>query len=271
MKANTLSTEEFEKHFLELGLQLGCDKVLNHSYETAYARHLSPLHQEPISLLEIGVGGEGYADGGQSLALWEALFPQAMIYGLDIYDKSQHNRDRVKTFIIDQSDATALYAFAQQYGPFDVIIDDGSHHRADVLTSLFALMPHVKEGGYYVIEDCSASYWPAYEGSTLAHEFLDTPIIWLKKAIEVVHREDLLFPQDNLPNWNLRSVSVYSGLGFLEVGHTRIGKNIPDSSGFYENQRELDELRYGQFKHFFTKFSLDAMASVQKILKSDHD
>lgn len=258
--------KEFERRFRALGNQIGCDKVINHSYESGYARFLSDLQNRPLKILEIGIGGENYADGGQSLFLWKNLFPKAEIFGLDIYDKSKLECERVRTFIVDQTDSEALVNFSKKYGPFDVIIDDGSHKRADVLISLFALIPYVAENGFYIIEDISTSYWPVYNGSTIANGFLDTPIDWLKKSIDIVHSGDRLFENKSYPSWALRSVSAYSGLGIFEVGQTRVAKNIPEASGFYENQKEADLVTYGKYQGFFNEFSSDALKSVQTLL-----
>jgi hypothetical protein len=53
---------------------------------------------------------------------------------------------------------------SQKYGPFDMIIDDGSHLSPDVIYSFENLFGHVKSGGVYVIEDICTSYWPHYGG-----------------------------------------------------------------------------------------------------------
>lgn len=263
--------EEFERRFRAVGGQIGCDKVLAHSYEYGYARHLADLQGRSIKILEIGVGGENYADGGQSLFLWKNLFPQAEIFGIDIYDKSQLNCDRVSTHIVDQSDVKGLTDFAETYGPFDIIIDDGSHHRKDVLTSFFALMPYLVNRGRYVIEDISTSYWPSYGGSSIANGFMDTPIDWVKRTVDIVHRHDILFVQDHLPKWDLLSVAVYSGLAFFEKGAARILKNVPESSGFYDNQRETDRARYEAYGDFFKGFSIDPLKAVNSILNPLND
>lgn len=258
--------KSFEARFRALGNQIGCDKVLSHSYEAGYARYLFNRENDPVKILEIGIGGESYAPGGQSLFLWKNLFPKANIFGLDIYDKKFLDCERVRTFVVDQANVGDLTEFARIHGPFDIIIDDGSHKRADVLISLFTLMPYVADGGMYIIEDISTSYWPVYDGSSIANGFLDTPISWLKKAIDIVHSGDLLFELSHLPQWRLRSVASYSGLAFFEVGTPRISKNIPESSGFYENQRLTDVVRFGKFEEFFKNFSQDPLLAVKSLL-----
>ena len=51
-----------------------------------------------------------------------------------------------------------LKSLADQYGPFDIVIDDGSHAPAHQVASLTALWPHVKVGGVYLVEDLHTSY-----------------------------------------------------------------------------------------------------------------
>ena len=50
-------------------------------------------------------------------------------------------------------------------GPYDVIIDDGSHHPAHQLASFrFLFLRGLAAGGTYVIEDTETSYWEHSEG-----------------------------------------------------------------------------------------------------------
>jgi hypothetical protein len=52
----------------------------------------------------------------------------------------------------------------REYGPFDMILDDGSHMNEHVIYSFEHLFQSVKSGGVYAIEDVSTSYWPWYGG-----------------------------------------------------------------------------------------------------------
>ena len=54
-----------------------------------------------------------------------------------IFSAFQH--DRCQTFQVDQTDPAALQAFAAEFGPFDVIIDDGAHLSDAQQISCFAL------------------------------------------------------------------------------------------------------------------------------------
>ena len=54
-----------------------------------------------------------------------------------------------------------------QYGPWDIVIDDGAHYRKETESTFTVLWPHVAVGGWYVIEDWAAGYWhdrPEYGG-----------------------------------------------------------------------------------------------------------
>ncbi|QXI31450.1 hypothetical protein HU752_011230 [Pseudomonas vanderleydeniana] len=214
----------------------------------------------PFKLLEIGVGGESADPGGASLKLWAEVFPLARVHGLDIYDKSALDSDRIRTFVVDQGDPLALDRFMKRHGPFDIIIDDGSHRRSDQLTSLFNLITGVVAGGYYILEDYFTSYWPVYDGSTLAKDFLDTPVRWLKQAIDIINRNNLLSQEMKalIPDWEIEALHVYPGVAFLKKGAGPNRSELPRGD-FVENQLQLDELRYGGCKAWFLDHARDPM------------
>lgn len=114
-----------------------------------YARLLAGLKADRV--LEIGV------KGGGSTALWKQLFPEATVVGLDIDVRPHLGGDGVVYVQGDQSDAAQLTALAEQHGPFDLVIDDGSHQSAHQAVSLRTLLSHVRPGGLYVIEDVHAN------------------------------------------------------------------------------------------------------------------
>lgn len=152
----------------------GTDKLFAHHYDGEYTRHFEPLRDKAIRLLEIGIGGYNVAGkGGESLRVWHAYFPNAQIIGIDIEDKRWLCNDRITTVVCDQSDEAALLQLNEQWGPFDVIIDDGSHIQSHILTSFNTLFPCLAPGGIYVIEDLATAYRPEYQGTgrPLANDF----------------------------------------------------------------------------------------------------
>jgi predicted O-methyltransferase YrrM len=115
-----------------------------------YSRALSLLPVPPAAILEIGV------KGGASLVLWSKLFPQARIVGADISLPTNTNLPEGITLIeADQSKPETIAAIGERFGPFDFVIDDGSHVREHMVNSLLALLPHLNAGALYVVEDIS--------------------------------------------------------------------------------------------------------------------
>ena len=137
----------------------GTDKLWMHHYDGEYTRHFEPLRDRPIRLLEIGIGGYGmHGRGGHSLHVWRDYGPTWQVFGLDIEDKSFLDGDRITTIKGDQSDTHKLVDIDNGCGPFDIVIDDGSHRQADILTSFHTLFPLLASGGIYVIEDLETAY-----------------------------------------------------------------------------------------------------------------
>jgi cephalosporin hydroxylase len=102
------------------------------------------------TVLEIGIFQ------GASLFMWRDYFPLATIVGLDKKPMHHLESGSIKIFCGDQANKSLLRGIVGIYGPFDLIVDDGSHIVSDQLTSFEVLFPNVTPGGYYVIEDLHA-------------------------------------------------------------------------------------------------------------------
>jgi len=138
---------------LEIARKYNVDKAElgqsgGHNYIPFYEQILRDKKESAKNVLEIGVAG------GASLKMWRDYFENATIYGWDILDTSHLNEDRIKTFIIDQSNINSINNFFFKNDiTFDYIIDDGSHMLKDQMISLFELFPKLTKGGIYIIED----------------------------------------------------------------------------------------------------------------------
>lgn len=129
----------------QLALKHGTDKASNlHNYTRWYEKHLSGVK----TLLEIGIGS------GASLSMWRDCYPEAVIAGLDIDERTGDYN-----FKGDQKDPEILKSIIEDIGSPDVIIDDGSHRWEDQIASFKILWPFVRQGGVYVIEDLHTSYF----------------------------------------------------------------------------------------------------------------
>ena len=146
--------DDFEHVLDKLGKKYGSDKSSSgHDYLKTYDRLFVPWRHKEITLLEIGVFN------GASITCWEEYFSKAKIVGVDIDPKTKSfERGRVKIENIDQSNVEDLARIALEYGPFDIIIDDGSHYWNHQITSLIYLFPFLKSGGFYVIEDLQTNF-----------------------------------------------------------------------------------------------------------------
>jgi len=61
-----------------------------------------------------------------------------------------------------QDNPSFLTSVAQERGPFDIIIDDGSHLSTHIITSFQSLIDHVADKGLYIVEDVHATYWKGF-------------------------------------------------------------------------------------------------------------
>ena len=149
-----------------LAIKHGTDKWGPHFYTPLYHRLFAPLRDRPIRLLEIGTGGYDLVTaGGASLAMWAEYFANGQITGIDIAEKCLTLDPRIKLFRGSQTDEAFLQTVCDERGPFDIIIDDGSHVGEHVAISFQALFPALTDGGLYLIEDLQTAFWPRFGGS----------------------------------------------------------------------------------------------------------
>jgi hypothetical protein len=135
----------------------GTDKWNAHWYVQHYQDMFGKLRRRRINFLEIGVGGDANpGDGGKSLRMWRAYFPNGRIYGIDINDKRPHDRGRIKTFRGSQADPRFLDSVVREIGKIDVIRDDGSHINWHMIFTFRHLFPYPAVGGAYIVEDTLA-------------------------------------------------------------------------------------------------------------------
>jgi hypothetical protein len=206
----------------KLAVQFGSDKWGRHWYAPLYERHFGPFREGRIKILEIGVGGYQFPhSGGASLKMWKHFFRRGLVYGLDVFDKSDIDEPRLRTFRGNQSDARFLHKLARNIGPFDIIVDDGSHLSPDVTAAFRALFPHLRPGGIYVIEDLQTSYWPGWAGDSKDLNNLKTSMGFLKNLVDGLHYQERLTPKIYKPSFSdlaVTAVHFYHNIAFIEKG-----------------------------------------------------
>ncbi len=122
---------------------------------------------------------------GGSIALYSELFQPKTLVGielhqhrvpaLDDYIERHHLADRLRLFYgTSQADRARLAAIVHEcFGEeqLDLVVDDGSHRYAHTKASLNVLLPRLRPGGLYLIEDWGWSHWPGEEWQHPRNQF----------------------------------------------------------------------------------------------------
>lgn len=135
--------------YQDIALKHNTDKA-THGYMQHYQKRIGDWICQndavPKSILEIG------CEKGNSLRMWNEIFPEAKIYTIDLFQEFDFpfDCDHFLTAIQgDQTDPRVLRE-ARNSGPFDFIVDDGSHNSRDQLITFYGL---VGSSSVYVVED----------------------------------------------------------------------------------------------------------------------
>jgi|TARA_B100000282_G_scaffold61636_1_gene41314 hypothetical protein len=139
----------------ELLQKYKCDKSSKHSYELCYEKHFLPVKNEPINILEIGIFK------GESMKVWLEYFPNATVYGIDIFQRIKENElpilknPRVKYLKLDSISEQAKQIITENWGDikFDFIIDDGLHTPVANRLTFLNFINFLKNDGVFFIED----------------------------------------------------------------------------------------------------------------------
>ena len=162
----------------EIGLKHDCDKYY-HGYLGHFEARFGHLRHEPITFLEIGTWR------GYGVRTFREYFdhPDAKIVGIDHKPEwTPGPDDRITIEIGKQEDVRFQDDFGRRHGPFDVVIDDGGHQPHQHLASLHALWPHVKPGGWFVIEDLHSLFNPCWNPTMQERTILD----WIREQGQAV-------------------------------------------------------------------------------------
>ena len=197
-------------------------------YFPIYEKHFERFKNKPVKILEIGV-----LNGG-SLPMWQKYFgPLSKIVAIDI-TPSCKNFEIPGTIVRigDQSDEKFLQELVDEFGEFDIIIDDGSHHVNHVNKTFQYLYPKMSKNGIYFVEDTHAAYWKDSHGGGL-----DEPesIINVSKnlvdKLNADHTRGQVEPDDFTRS--TQSITFYDSVIVFERGEIHwkqpleFGKNTP--------------------------------------------
>jgi hypothetical protein len=183
-------------------------------YFPAYERHFARFRNQAVNVIEIGIG-----EGG-SLELWRRFFgPYSRIIGIDSDPKAaSHEQHLAPVRIGDQTDPAFLDRVMAEFGPVQVIIDDGSHLMRDVHRTFAHLYHHpgFDPNGVYAVEDLHTAYWPEFGGGYRREgSFIETA----KAQIDQLHAQHSrgAFPPTAFTAATL-SMHIYDSLIIYERG-----------------------------------------------------
>lgn len=145
-----LLVEAFDKY--------NCDKGhRRHRYDRVYEPALKHLQNVEFNMLEVGIFH------GESMEAHFEYFHKANLYGIDIFGRVPEKdipvlkKDRVNWCNCDSiAPLNDEFKTMVEGIEFDVIIDDGLHTHDSQRRTFENLIPYLKKGGMYFIEDV----WP---------------------------------------------------------------------------------------------------------------
>jgi len=145
------------------------DKCTPHNYTPVYYQLFKDMN--PSDVFEMGIGHTNFEftcnmghipnyRAGSSLRAWKEFFPNAVIYGADIYGEAvdQARGERIRTFYCNQLEPLEIKAVFKDLPLMDIIIDDGYHVFYANVTFFEASIDHLKDDGIFVIEDIQEVY-----------------------------------------------------------------------------------------------------------------
>ena len=207
-----------------------------HDYLKYYHLHFQAIRSRVRTVLEVSV------DAGNSLAMWEEYFPNAVVHGIDVVPGCKRfEGGRRRVHIGDTTDPAFLDGVLAVQPDFDIVIDDGSHRMADQLWLFDHLFPRLTSHGIYVLEDTGAcvgdrrsrvirrmaelvrqiNYWPATMPDGWPPDTTATPAQnWATQ-----------FPTEN--HWadrNIVGISFYRWIVFVQRGPN------PENNPFFIGQ-----------------------------------
>ena len=160
--------------------------------------------------------------------MWRYYFPEATIVGIDINPLcKEHEQEGINIRIGDQTDEKFLQSLIDEFGTFDLIIDDGSHHVAHVNKTFQFLFPKLADEGIYFIEDTHAAYWDSHGGSIKEPESINNVAKGMIDSINADHARGQKEP--DYFTRNVKCMSVYDSIIVFDKGN--VGEKIPMEIG----------------------------------------
>jgi len=166
-------------------------------------------------MLEIGV------QSGGSTRVWKRYFRGLTQYlGLDIEPRCrmfQSLEEGIRIITGSQLDTALLSKICKEYGPFDLVVDDGGHTNKMIHTSLKSLWNCMKDNGVYVIEDLHTMNMGGYINPKTETSVFQEIAGWMRiRSPNIEDRAQIELI--NHPSNHLKKLSFRDSILFLHYG-----------------------------------------------------
>jgi len=229
---------------------------LEHGYTSVYENYFERLRDEKLKILEIGI-----ADG-KSLLTWSDYFKNSKIIGIDIHkidiNEKKLDRDNIEVHQGSQSDENFINEIINEYENFDIIIDDGSHLKKDVIKSFHLLFPYLNNEGLYVVEDMQTSYNHFFGGNPFDLKYSNTHMNFFKHLTDRLNYQEIANPFYISDKYDAKitNISFYHNLVFVRKGvNDKLSKEVLNHS--YENMKFKEKSsRAGNTSRYYLKYKV---------------
>jgi len=228
----------------------------DHGYTNVYEKYFESLREQKLKILEIGI-----ADG-KSLLTWSDYFKNSTIIGIDIHKidikEKKLDRDNIKIHQGSQSNKNFINEITSIYGNFDIIIDDGSHLRKDVIKSFHLLFPHLNDEGLYIVEDMQTSYNHFFGGNPFDLKYSNSHMNFFKHLTDRLNYQEIANPFyiSNKYDGKITNISFYHNLVFVKKGvNDKLSKEVINHS--YEDMKFSEKSsRTGNSFKYYLKYKI---------------
>ena len=243
------------KNLNSLAALYNTDK-LEHGYIKIYEKYFESVRDQKLKILEIGI-----ADG-KSLLMWSDYFKNSIVIGIDIHKvdikEKKLDRNNIKVHQGSQSDIKFINDIVKKYENFDIIIDDGSHLKKDVIKSFHLLFPHLNNDGLYVVEDMQTSYNHFFGGNPFDLKYSNSHMNFFKHLTDRLNYQEIANPfyVTNKYDAKITNISFYHNLVFVRKGvNNKLSKEVINHS--YEDMKFSEKSsRTGNSFKYYLKYKI---------------
>jgi cephalosporin hydroxylase len=189
------------------------------NYFDIYDMHFDRFRGEPVTVLEIGIGGGG------SLQMWKWYFGnKSKIFGVDIDPEKLFKEARIKTYQCDQSNGNDLTVLMNKLPRIDIVIDDGGHMMDQQIMTFDVVYPYISDHGIYLCEDTHTSFYSEHGGGPGRKRTFMTVMKKLIDQLSAFHSRDQV-PMTDFAN-STNSMHFYNSVVVIEKGIPTLPEKI---------------------------------------------